>query len=79
MSELLTFKTINDKSKLLQQFNLMKTSSKDPDFHKIKITTQHNDIVLDITQDLHKSFPYPSLEVSSPAGKAKLPTANQLE
>ena len=81
MSDLLTFKTNNNKSKLFQQFNQMKTSSKDTDYYKIKITTEHNELILDINRDLYKSFSDSdsSFKVSSSAGKTETAVTDKLQ
>lgn len=79
MYSLLPKPVTNQKSKLMEQFNQMKTSSNDPDFNKIKITTNETELILDITKDLYESFPAPSLEVSSPAGKTETAAADELQ
>lgn len=79
MYSLLPKPVINQKSKLVEQFNQMKTSSNDPEYTKIKITTNETELILDITKDLYESFPAPSLEVSSSAGKTETAAADELQ
>lgn len=78
MYSLLPKPVTNQKSKLVEQFNQMKTSSNDPEYTKIKITTNETELILDITKDLYESFPAPSLKVSSPVGKTETAAADEL-
>lgn len=79
MYSLLPKPVTNQKSKLVEQFNQMKTSSNDPEYTKIKITTNETELILDLTKDLYESFPAPSLEVSSSAGKTETAAADELQ
>lgn len=77
MYSLLPKPVTNQKSKLVEQFNQMKTSSNDPEYTKIKITTNETELIIDLTQDLNKFGS--SLEISSTAGKTETAAADELQ